>query len=250
MMREFFLLILAFQVFCEVQAQSCSPDPNNKALFGYPQGSTFKDGFWYFPKAYEELSYSENFQIKLPKDTTVQVPGGSTTLTVPVVHSIVDSVTGLPKGLNFACNPADCKFLAEKNGCIVLYGTVPKGNIGRYQIRIYGRTEVKVFGLPTVLPGSLERFFIEVADIATSLEPSEDEPIFYPNPANKSFTFKLKEGQVIALRATGITGQRSNLEFIFSQNTCTADIKPLSKGLYWIEIETSTGISGSRLLVE
>ncbi len=236
----------------QVAAQTCTPQPNDsKGVFTYPKGSEFINGFWYFPKAYETVAYGEVFQVLIPKDTLIEVPGGGSTILVPVSYSQIDSVTGLPPGMGYKCNPPNCKFEAQKQGCTILYGTPPPNSRGRYQVRIYGRTEVKTFGIPTVLPGSLERFFIEVADKTTALSEEQlAQIVVYPNPASTQIVVKVPDLQVLDIKIISSTGQQQGLPFQRIAQEYIAELKNFTAGLYVIKIQTQQGEIHKKIVVE
>lgn len=47
------------------------------------------------------------------------------------------AITNLPKGLDYACNPPNCIFPKNTQGCVVVYGT-PTDTVGRYDLQIKG----------------------------------------------------------------------------------------------------------------
>lgn len=64
------------------------------------------------------------------------------------------AVTGLPKGLMYACNPPSCVFHKSTTGCVKIYGTAEAGTEGIHQIELSGKLYAagSSFGLPLSFP--------------------------------------------------------------------------------------------------
>lgn len=92
----------------------------------------------------------------VPYDTSIQLYNYSTVdaadfgipfpVTVTVNWVRVDSITGLPSGLGYACNPSNCTFPGGSRGCINLSGTT-SAPVGEYPLVIYATINADVPGL-------------------------------------------------------------------------------------------------------
>ena len=67
-----------------------------------------------------------------------------------------DAITGLPEGLEYACNPPNCVFVDSLLGCIVLRGTPAATNaVGEYELVIEGIAQLGPLPLPLTFPSEL-----------------------------------------------------------------------------------------------
>ena len=119
LLRNLILLVCLAGLGGQVAGQ-CVPDslvPNVPGI--YPDTLPEATGCQY---------YDEVVTFVFPRDTTVTVAGN--TLTFPFVAFTIDSIIGLPAGLDWACNLADCRYVVHPDsaavdtiGCIRIFGT-------------------------------------------------------------------------------------------------------------------------------
>src|SRR5688572_14836194 len=86
------------------------------------------------------IPYSEVIQAKVLTDTTLNG------LPVVITSITISAVTGLPPGLSYACNPANCIFPGGSNGCILLSGTPTAA--GTFNINVDVSVAGTIFGIP------------------------------------------------------------------------------------------------------
>lgn len=137
-MKKNLLSILFFTaVSVTVFAQVCTPDPTfvasgQKGI--YPaDGDPIASGT-------PGMAYEQTFTLVTPTDTMVL----GFYATLDSIH--LDSISGLPSGLSFACSEADCMFTGGTTGCFKISGTTSEQNT--FAISLY----VTPYGLATGTP--------------------------------------------------------------------------------------------------
>jgi len=98
------------------------------------------------------IPYEQTITIIIPQDTIVP-PGVAATID----SVVVDSVAGLPPGLDFFCLDGNCRVLCGTRSCVLVAGTPTQP--GLYQIDLYTTTYVKVFGSPILQIDTLFGFY-------------------------------------------------------------------------------------------
>ena len=111
-MKKLLLFILLFSANdVRLNAQSCTPDPNITAPGLYPDTT---DNLM---PGYKNVYYEEHIQVNTIKDTTLSVGY------VKVDYGEMTSISGLPPGISYVCNPLSCRVNGGMKGCILFYGT-------------------------------------------------------------------------------------------------------------------------------
>jgi hypothetical protein len=105
--------------------------------------------------------YEQVISFKFPQDTTVMFAGQ--TITVNFNYFTIDSITGLPPGMTWACNLApNCRYLVHPDssnldtiGCVTLSGTpnIPAA----YTLTVHVTATVNLFGNPSDQPTAFSR---------------------------------------------------------------------------------------------
>src|SRR5687768_136519 len=115
------LLILSLFIFAGLQLNAqCTPDTSIKKPGFYPKT---------LPNAKEGIAYSEVIQFKILKDTSAF----GQPATVDSAH--IDSIKGVPPGMNFQGNKTWPTYLALEVGCALVSGT--PSTAGTYPLYIY-----------------------------------------------------------------------------------------------------------------
>lgn len=126
----FFVAMLSIGII-GAYAQGCTPNQNLTEPGIYP------DSAQGLPHACHNASYATDIQIVMPTDTTTDVPGFGT-LTLNINYFQIDSVSGLPPGFDYVCNPSNCRFPGGSNGCINLFGPeLGTSGVGDYPLVVY-----------------------------------------------------------------------------------------------------------------
>lgn len=97
--------------------------------------------------------YEEIISFQFPQDTTVMFAGN--TITVNFNYFTIDSITGLPAGLDWECNLAPaCRYVVHPDssdldtvGCVTLFGTPALA--ATYNLTVHLTANADVFGVPT-----------------------------------------------------------------------------------------------------
>lgn len=187
---------------------------------------------------------------------------------VTVDSMILDSIVGLPAGLNWIKVPNALK--GGQNGCLTFFGTTTAAP-GRYTLGWYGTVwaTIPVLGKQTYT-GNLSRFgaqFQYYLDVINPGEPCHtvagindfsadlNSAIYvYPNPSNGNFEFRLNAGKRIngEIAVYDMTGKRvfaQELDAIGDYIT-SIDISRFAKGLYTLQLRTADGFASKRISVE
>lgn len=93
--------------------QACTPDPQYTTPGSYPATA---------PPACVGVPYSLTVTVVIPQDTVVDT-GVFGVQTVPIDYTEIVNIIGLPPGLTFACEPANCQIPGGQSGCVIIQGT-------------------------------------------------------------------------------------------------------------------------------
>ena len=85
--------------------------------------------------------YSFTFTIKITDSITVKLFGNTVTLPLDsVVIAKTGGITGMPVGINYACNPPSCAFPKNTLNCVIISGTTATSNVIKdYSLQITGK---------------------------------------------------------------------------------------------------------------
>lgn len=134
-------LLIAFSIIMAAYQGAnaqCTPDVSITIPGIYP------DTLTNLPPAFENASYGTSIQLRVLTDTVV--PQGNVTVT----NIVVNSVSGLPAGFSYVCNPVNCTFPGGGNGCVYLTGNPGSATAGTYNITINSTLNGKLFGFVPV----------------------------------------------------------------------------------------------------
>lgn len=121
MKKATLLSLLVLTCFFQVRAQVCSLDT-------FTVAGIYPDTLVNLPTGYANAAYGTVIQIRVFTDT--MSVGGN----VHVTDITVNSVTGMPAGFTYACNPVNCAFPGGGNGCIYLSGNPTLAQVGSYNL--------------------------------------------------------------------------------------------------------------------
>ena len=114
MKRLLVLTILSFILSVKSFAQ-CTPNTSITTPGIFPDSATG------LASGVINMPYNQVLQMRIPADTTIIVIIFPVTIPIDSVRLI--SLTGLPPGLNYSCNPTNCTYLGGTNGCALIDGT-------------------------------------------------------------------------------------------------------------------------------
>jgi len=189
---------------------------------------------------------------------TVNVPDTIFLGTIPILVSRVrlrtsEPVQGLPAGLTFTCNPANCDMPRATQGCIALTGVVNSDvEPGIYPLEIlvdivtnFGLTVPTQFPNEAIAPGE---YFIIVGEpdgedclsVSTIERISKEEITIFPNPSSGDFQILLPESihQTLSLQVINSIGQTVafRTEVAVSNRIADFSMSGLKPGTYLINI--------------
>jgi hypothetical protein len=237
------LIIILGTILTNVSAQ-CIPDLTLTDPGIYPDSATG------LPAGEEGVPYSEVIQVVVLTDTSV---GG---LPVVVTNITIVSVTGLPPGVTYSCNPASCIFPGGSNGCILLSGT--PATAGTYYLNVSLTVNGTLFGVPISQPATVDYYFIDVLSptgLPKNLSNLKLELLQNkPNPANNytdvSFTSPINgdfKMQVFNLLGKDVYNQ--TIRGVAGLNTTRISTADFTPGVYMITIENGSAVATRRIIV-
>ncbi len=199
----------------------------------------------------------------------IQVQNLTSLMGLVTVDSMnLDSVIGLPAGLNWIKNPDG--LAGGQNGCLTFFGTTT-ATPGVYNLSWYGTVwaTVQLLGAQSYT-GNLSQFSSQYAYSLTVISPGDpcgnvsginnfsadlNSAIYvYPNPNNGLFEFRLNAGKRIngEIAVYDITGKKVFNEQLDAIGiyTTAIDISKFAKGLYTLQLKTADGFASKRISVE
>lgn len=121
-MRKLLLLLISVYFCANSAFAQCTPAAvSNPGI--YPDSATN------FLPAYQGSPYEQLITVKVPLDT---VAAG---IPIQIAYIELNSITGLPQGLNYSCLPSNCKFPGGETNCAVINGTT-NDPVGEYPLTI------------------------------------------------------------------------------------------------------------------
>jgi Secretion system C-terminal sorting domain len=203
----------------------------------------------------------------------------SDTITVPLVGKIpLDSLTmtttgavgGMPTGLTYACNPANCIFKKNTTGCIVIQGTPATTNmIKPYPLVISGKAYSSAIsflypnGYPADFPGSLfpgeYTLKLLAANDPSCISGTNDLKevsnfTAFPNPTNGKtiITIESSVTENFEFSLSNSLGQRVETRSLNVQagtNAFQIDASVLPNGIYIYALSKGSRVVSNKLIV-
>lgn len=223
-------LILTFVLFSSlglIYAQSCIPNT-----------SITNSG--YFPRildsAQEMSAYNMTIQVRSQRDTMVSNPFGPGTINATIDSIIVTGVSGMPAGLNYICNPNNCRFVSLKTHCVNIYGMPAQGSAGIYPLSISVSVKVVVGGvIPQTINENINDFSIYVKDDNINSLANISNPQWldvYPNPSNGKLNIANKNKVIGDLKIYDFQGKLILQQSLTAFSIQEIDIAMLPNGIY------------------
>ncbi|MFT7297664.1 MAG: hypothetical protein ACI81S_000421 [Sphingobacteriales bacterium] len=263
-----FLMLLAFNQ--SSQAQVCEPDtqyteegvwppPDNL----YPRFSNPKRGV--HKRACLNQPYNFTFTINVPDSADGDQYGQDGKFDLDWVR--IDSITNLPPGIEFLCDPTDSVFQDDETGCVsftgtptdtgdfsfVLYATVRVNDFGGFLINdvTFPQDPEKLeFGEYIVRVLSEERCAVLGLDEGNSIQSAA---LVFPNPSTDipSFSFKLTKPGIGKMSIYNTLGRKLHVE---NKVLTKGELKwkpeiNLNSGIYFYQIETPEGKLSGQFLI-
>lgn len=240
-MKKLLLAVaLVGAAFSSANAQSCTPGANYAdSIYG-----AWPDTIQNFPMAASGVAYSTDLNFKVPDQVTANLDPTGVFVGSPIQGFVVDSVVGLPAGMDFGCNVASCSYPGGANGCANLYGTPT--TTGTYPVEIFITATVLV-DIPFVgqqpvdQPTSFTGYKIIVGTAGTIeavLNPIE----VHPNPASDKITISGLNSQ-LNISSVVLTNMEGKVIRIIEVSAATVDvaIDGMESGVYFVVVNHDGG---------
>lgn len=197
--------------------------------------------------------YTQIMQIKVPLDTVTMI--GPIPVTVPIVSIELLAFTGLPAGLTYSCNPANCTFPGGSNGCVAITGTPTVD--GHFVLEAVVKTIANIFGSNVSQFDTLNYYYIDVTT-ASGLISEDGLPTFtmgqnMPNPSeeftNIIYTLSSKSDvDFFMFNMIGKEVYHKVLDGEKGENALKIDVRDFTPGIYMYSM-TVGGESISKRMV-
>ena len=176
--------------------------------------------------------YSFTFHIRVPSSLSI---GG---LTAQLESARLDSVGGLPNGIDFSCSTENCVFDTDTIGCIFLNG-IADDEIGDYPLTIFATIQTTTLPLGISFPGPLApgEYILSVKESCSGITSGysfiKAHPNIFPNPARSELN--IQDFDFDGYRLINMQG-RLIKELLNAPTDNTISIEDLQPGIYILEL--------------
>jgi len=249
-MNKYFLILATFISSSFVNAQ-CFPNPVF-AFLGIPgvyplPTDPLPDGT--VGSSYNNNGYSISFICSdneidpsvLPLPLPFPIPAGNT---IKITGMKVNSVTGLPQGMNYACNH-NCTFDLNNQGCVILTGvpTTPGDYSISFSTEFTGEISGQFGTFP--IPGGLPlpvAYNLKINDNLSLAENPKAGFHIYPNPADKTVYLSVDPSiQNGTFKLFDLQGKLVKIANLNSAELQQFDISDVATGIYRLMIASNSG---------
>lgn len=245
-MKHFFYIILLFQCYMQVEAQTCLPDSTLKdssaGVYPKPISPTNPNG-GITKVACINKPYEFIFTVVVPDTVVVPIFPNPIALEKVSIDS-VGAILNLPEGISYSCNPPNCVFKKNSYGCLSLYGTPSINNqAGDYKPIIKLKLSVNV-GIPfdynTEYPGPAfpGEYILKLVDEADCASANKDltiaHSLWYPNPSFNG-QFSIDSRNVTDVRVFNAHGKQILSTYKQQAHSFNLELKACDKGIYFIQ---------------
>jgi len=172
------------------------------------------------------------------------------------------AISGLPEGIDYACNPPDCIFQADSIGCFILQGTPTTNNQpGEFEPVITMTINTNIFPITTSFPGTIfpGKYILELRDencMLTNVHAflAPEAWTSNPNPVTDIWrcSFRSESDHEHLLAIYDLSGR------ILRQRTWTGsglqnmevDLSDLASGMYLYRLNSGDRMISGRLMVK
>lgn len=249
------LLFLSFTFAYVLASGQCIPDPQFTAPGIYPDTTIG------LSDAFVGQAYIQNITIITPTDTIVDILGQS--VSVDIDSITLTTVTGLPNGFTYSCDPPSCGFPGGTTKCAELYSTVNPtlSDIGVYNIVF----ETTSYASNVPFLGTFQQddiidyYYLNIVDNTTFTINQYDVSSFdlldvYPNPAstNTKIQFICGSTDDIILNIYNLLGEVKEtfiIKSIVGVNTINLSLSSFQNGLYLYSINNGNQVLTKRMIV-
>ncbi len=220
----------------------CTPDGQ------YTEAGIYPDSATNFVGGCVGQAYTQVITNVVPLDTVVPVFGFPVPATIDSI--VLVSVSGLPPGMDYACNPNNCTYVGGQTGCAIISGTC--NTVGTYNIVFNLTAYVTPVGIPTQQSQdfTVDYYKIVIGACAASIEENTNSMFkLFPNPTkNKVVVGGLKGQNNIAL--TNAEGKTVKTYNMFEGAYLEMNLEGLNNGLYFVTVNHNKGTEVLKLIKE
>jgi hypothetical protein len=253
-MKKFLLFSITLFSAVTLKAQSCTPGVN----FADSTYGAWPDTTVNFPMGEVNVPYSTDLNFKVPSTVTAEVAGNDPTaqgfIGSPIQGFVVDGVTGLPAGFNYACNLPTCQYTGGANGCANLYGTATATGTYPLVINITATVLVTIPLLgqqPVDVPTSFSGYKLVIGNAGVIEEIIQPFSV-HPNPAQTKITLNGLSTK-LGIRSISLSNTEGRILNTFTSTTAKTmdiDISMLSPGIYFLNIAHETALETIKFVKE
>lgn len=211
--------------------------------------------------------YEFPLTVRIPDMITV--PFGTSSISIALESAILDpvtAVTGLPKGIQYFCNPANCTMAKNVLGCVVLKGKATSDNApGVYDLVINLKLVTALGTLDVAFPGPFfpGKYFMTVnpannpsclTSPVEELQTLNESHKAYPNPARELLNIYILahdagKANLLIQDMTGKLIKTIPLELSRGDNLIKAPVSELQNGSYIYTLALGKSLSSKRFVV-
>jgi hypothetical protein len=201
------------------------------------------------------LGKAYNFRFTIKVSDTISTALGRYPIDSISVNK-TGSITGLPTGISYACNPPSCSFVKNTSGCVILTGTpatsntpdkdyelVIKGNLFSPTFRLLGLYPYPIEFPSSTFPGSYKLTLLKATDpkctsaSANDLLGDVESLKNYPNPVANSTLIEINavtsgQYQMTVYNSFGQRVHNTPLSLTSGLNTFELNTQGFANGIY------------------
>ncbi|MCT4665410.1 MAG: T9SS type A sorting domain-containing protein [Flavobacteriales bacterium] len=251
-MKKLLFLLSIFTFGLNAQAQ-CTVDATNNDALSVPAGTTMSGDTAFLPTL-SSGNYEAVFQLAIP--ASVQV--------LNITSVKVKGINGLPAGLTYACDQADCVILGGAKGCIVIQGTANSGvnKNSQYELKLdleavtnlgtftYDQLKSQLTEFPgTIIMKTDDKVSVDEYEIAT-------ETTVFPNPSEDGhirLRYQSKESSRINYMIMDAAGRIVMTKVATNQegeNNVDFDLSGVASGLYILNVSNGKGSFNKEIVIQ
>jgi hypothetical protein len=182
---------------------------------------------------------------------------------IDIYKIVVTNFLNLPSGISYACTPDSCTIYPWQHACMLIYGTTTD-TAGDYLIDyngfaytaqgtasfnyLQGLGVLPEYYLKIIEPGNPCR---EAVNTGVGSVKLQDNFSVYPNPTHGNITIDLGNAATPAtVSLLDFTGRLIFEEKVSNKTKLTVDLANESKGIYLVQVRTTTGKQAQKVSVE
>ena len=201
------------------------------------------------------VAYNQVIQLRVPVDTSISILPGLPPINVPITSITLTSFTGLPPGLTYSCNPANCIYNGGTNGCADISGTPTVA--GTFNLLAITTTVGSVFGSPLTQVDTIDYYTITINSTSTGIDESTGLSFTMdqntPNPCAEftGIRFTVPSAGEVDFRMFNLIGKetyRSLINADQGENFFKMDSREFAPGVYMYTM-TYNGVALSKRMV-